>query len=62
MEPTNDHELEIAKIADQMSMEGRLDLSVIDKMIAVLRFTTSMADRDFLIRYLRWRIRTPVMK
>jgi len=52
MEPSNEHELAIARVVDQISMEGRLDSSVIPEVVAALDFTMSRADSEFMVRYL----------
>ncbi len=60
MEPSNEREAEIARIIDRLSAQHRLDPARLDEIIAVLKFTMSRADSDFLIRYMRWRTDNPV--
>ncbi|HYV63128.1 MAG TPA: hypothetical protein VE958_10665 [Bryobacteraceae bacterium] len=62
MEPSNEHELAIARVVDQISMEGRLDSSVIPEVVAALDFTMSRADSEFMVRYLQWRMANPIPK
>ena len=59
---SNDHELAIARIVDQLSISDRLDTSVIDGIMAAIGFTPSRADIEFLVHYIRWRIENPVVK
>lgn len=61
MGPSNDHELEIARNVDKIGIEGRLDPTVIDKVIAALGFIPSQADNEFLVGYLRWRMANPIV-
>ena len=60
--PSNDHELEIARIVDQIDAKGRLSLSAGAQVMAALDFAMSMADCEFLVRYIRWRINNPIVK
>jgi len=60
--PSNDHELAIARILDQIDIEGRLDPTVIDEIIAALEFVPSQADNQFLVGYLLWRMASPIAK
>jgi hypothetical protein len=62
MEPSNDHELAIARIADRIDIDGTLDPSAIDKIIAALRSAPSQADNVFLVSYVRWRMADPIVK
>jgi len=62
MAPSNEHELAIARVVDQISMEGRLDSSVIPEVVAALDFTMSRADSEFMVRYLQWRMANPIPK
>ena len=62
MGPTNNHELEIARIVDRIDIENRLDPGVVDEIIATLAFALSEADNDFLVRYVRWRMDHPIVK
>ena len=60
--PSSDHELEIARIVDQIDLDGRLNPSAIDEIIAALTFIPSEAENDFLVNYIRWRMATPIVK
>jgi hypothetical protein len=60
--PSNAHELEIARIVDQFSIDGGLSLESAAEVIAALRFVPSNADIEFVKRYILWRIETPVWK
>ena len=60
--PSNEHELEIARIVDRISMEGRLYPSSEPEVLALLGFMMSRKDREFLGRYLQWRVENPIPK
>ena len=60
--PFTDHELAIARIVDRINMEGRLDPSVVDEIIAALGFIPSGAENDFLVRYVQWRTANRIVK
>jgi hypothetical protein len=60
--PSNDHELSIARIVDQIDIDGWLDPSVVDEIIAALGFIPSDADKNFLVGYIRWRMANPIVK
>jgi hypothetical protein len=62
MSPSNDHELAIARIVDRISIEGRLYPTAIEDVIAVLDFTMSRSDSEFLVSYIRWRMDNPIAK
>ena len=62
MEPSNDRELRIARIADQISMEGTLDLSTISEVVVAVDFIMSVTDSAFLVNYVRWRADNPLAK
>ena len=60
--PSNEHELEIARIVDRISIEGRLYPSSTPEVLALLGFMMSRKDREFLGRYIRWRVEHPIPK
>lgn len=62
MEPTNDHEREIASIVDEKarSTRSKLDNSSIPKITRTLTFFMSRTDSQFLARYIQWRIDHPI--
>jgi len=60
--PSNDHELEIARVVDQIDIDGRLDPSVVDEIIAALDFIPTETDNGFLVHYVRWRMENPIRK
>jgi hypothetical protein len=62
MEATNNHELAIAKIVDQISTEGRLAPTVIPEVTAALDFMMSRSDSEFLVRYIKWRMASPIAR
>lgn len=62
MKPTGNHETEIARIVDQISVEGRLDLASIQEVIMVLNFMMTGTDTQFLVEYIRWRMDHPIVK
>jgi hypothetical protein len=62
MGPTNSHERSIAHIVDNLDAAGRLPPTAIEDVIAVLNFTMSKSDREFLVKYVRWRMDHPIVK
>ena len=62
MEPTNDHEREIASIVDEKarSTHDKLDHSSIPKITRTLTFLMSRAESQFLARYIEWRMDHPI--
>jgi hypothetical protein len=62
MGPSNSHELAIARIVDQFSIDGGLSPDDTAEVIAALRFVPSDADIKFVQRYIQWRIANPVWK
>jgi hypothetical protein len=62
MEPTNEHETAIARIVDRIALEGRLYPTAIDQVIALLNFTMTRSDSEFLVQYIRWRMDNPIAK
>ena len=62
MEPANDHEREIARIVDSFDFQGRSYSFAIEDVIAILDFTLTRTDAEFLMNYIRWRIDNPIQK
>jgi hypothetical protein len=62
MEPTNEHELAIARIVDRLSIEGSLYLSAIEDVLTAVDFAMSRSDSEFLVNYIRWRTDNPIAK
>jgi len=63
MEPSNDHEREIARLFDERALsEGKLDYSAVPAITARLKFMMTRSDSEFLIAYLHWRINNPIRK
>ena len=60
--PSNEHELEIARIVDRIALEGRLYPSATPEVLALLGFMMSRKDREFLARYIQWRVENPILK
>ena len=60
--PSNSHELAMARIVDQFSIDGGLSPDDAAEVIASLRFVPSDADTAFVRRYIQWRIANPVWK
>lgn len=60
--PSNEHELEIARIVDRISIEGRLYPSSTPEVLALLGFMMSRKDREFVARYIQWRVENPIAK
>ena len=62
MSPSNEHELDIAREVDWLSVRVALDENALRDVLAVLTFTPSAADRDFLDHYAQWRTAHPIGK
>jgi hypothetical protein len=62
MEPSNDHELEIARTIDKMSLEDKIDPDWIAEVVVSLSFRISRSECQFLADYSRWRIGNPISK
>ena len=62
MEPTNDHEREIASIIDERarSTHDKLDYKTISEVTRVLSFPMSRRESQFLVAYVQWRIDHPI--
>ena len=63
MSPSNEYELEIARMVDKFAVEGRLSPSatygVIDELANKIVIKSEM---DFLVKYIRWRMDHPIQK
>ena len=59
MAPSNDHERTIAAIVDRISIEGRLDPTVVSEIAGTLGFMMSRSDTEFLVNHVRWRMDNP---
>ena len=62
MEPSNDHEREITRIIDKMSLEDKLDPDWIAEVVVSLSFRISRSECQFLTDYSRWRIDNPIIR
>jgi len=62
MEPSNDHELEIARIIDKLSLEDKIDPDWIAEVVVSLSFRISRFECQFLVNYIRWRMENPIKK
>jgi hypothetical protein len=62
MEPTSDHEREITRIIDQLSLDDKLDPDWIAEVVVSLSFRLSRPECQFLVNYIRWRMENPSRK
>jgi hypothetical protein len=62
MGPSNDYELAIARIVDQIDMDGRLSPSATEEVINKLEFEMNRFDMEFLVIYIQWRLDHPIEK
>jgi hypothetical protein len=60
--PCNEHELVIARIVDDISIEGRLVAMSIQEVTAALKFMMSRSDSEFLVHYTKWRVEHPAIR
>lgn len=62
MGPSNDHELTIARMVDKFAIAGKLDPSAVELLGEILPLALAEADRDFLVKYVLWRMDHPIAK
>ena len=63
MEPSNDHERELARLIDERALtQGTLDYTAVPAVAAQLKFMMTRKDSEFLIAYLHWRMNNPIRK
>lgn len=63
MRPSNERELAIARTVDKIAIEGRLDLTPVEEVVAALGFPViHRSDSEYLERYLEWRMANPIVK
>ncbi|MCU1337891.1 MAG: hypothetical protein JWO19_3472 [Bryobacterales bacterium] len=63
MEPSNDHERELARLIDERALsQGKLDYTAVPAIASLLKFMMSRSDSEFLIAYLHWRMNNPIQK
>jgi hypothetical protein len=63
MEPSNDHEREIARLFDELALsQGKLDYAAVPAITSQLKFMMTRSDSEFLIAYLHWRMNNPIQK
>jgi hypothetical protein len=55
MEATTDHELEIARLVDDLAAQGILSKSSIADVATSLSFSMSEEETRFLVRYVIWK-------
>jgi hypothetical protein len=61
MEPSNNHEREIARLIDERALcEEKLDYAAVPHTAAKLSFLMTRSDSEFLIAYLHWRMNHPL--
>ena len=59
---SSDHELRIARIVDQIAVEGTLSVSDGSRVMDALNFVMSKDDCKFRVRYIHWRRDNPIAK
>jgi len=63
MSPSNEYELEIARMVDKFAIEGRLSPSATYGIIDELGHRIVLrSEMDFLVKYIRWRLDHPIVK
>jgi hypothetical protein len=60
--PSNDHELEIARVVDRVSLDEPLTPDIVPEVLAMLDFRISGSDKDFFDHYFQWRMDNPIAK
>src|SRR5690348_15255674 len=61
MEPSNDHEREIARLFDELALSrGKLDYASVPAVTVQLKFMMTRSDSEFMVAYLRWRMNNPI--
>jgi hypothetical protein len=62
MGPSNERELDIARVVDRVAANDTLGPASIDEIFAAVAFSLSRNDCEFLVNYIRWRIEHPIAK
>jgi len=62
MEPSNEHEREIAAITDRIASEGKFSVASIQDVVNAIDFLMSGEDSQFLMNYVQWRMANPIAK
>ena len=62
MEPSNAHEVDIAREVDRLSGGRQLFADTVPELVTLLDFKLSNTDYEFLKLYIRWRIDNPIVK
>jgi hypothetical protein len=60
--PSNEHELETARVADRLSLDEPLAPDILPEVLAMLDFRVSGSDKDFFDHYFQWRMDNPIVK
>ena len=60
--PANEHELEIARVVDRVSLDEQLTPDIVPTVLAMLDFRASSSDKDFFDHYFQWRMDNPILK
>lgn len=60
MEPSTDHEFQIATAVDRVAAEGRLSARAFAEIISSLRFRLSQEEVQFIVTYVLWRMSNPL--
>ena len=62
MSPTNEQELEIARIVDRIDLDGKLSIESIRDVVNSVDFMMTASDGEFLGNYIQWRLDHPIAK
>jgi len=62
MEPCTYHEREIARIVDQLAVNGTLNKSSVSDVANLVRFAMKPEEMKFLLAYLIWRRQNPAAR
>ena len=62
MSPSNEYELEIARMVDKFAIEGRLSAAALHGIVDELGHAVRLSEMDFLVKYIRWRLDHPIAK
>ena len=60
MEPSSDHEREIARWVDARAKENNLPISAVAEISAAIPYLMTELEAEFLIHYILWRREHPI--
>ena len=62
MKPSNVYEFQIARLVDELSIDGKLALRSLADVTSLLNFEPTAEQKDYVERYLKWRLENPIAR